>query len=66
MAPAIGTLDNGWVNLFPTGKLGKAMRTECVVAGQKLGLMSVIIIGFLTDATDEQFTGDAGEGVQLL
>ena len=58
--PAVGALDDGWVDLFPVGKSVKAVRAEGVKAGQELGLVGVVIIGLLTDATELKFLWATG------
>ena len=50
--PAVGALDDGWVDLFPVGKSVKAVRAEGMMTSKELGLVGVVIIGLLTDATE--------------
>ena len=58
--PAVGALDDDWVDLFPVGKSFKAVRAEGVKASEELGLVGVIIVGLLTDATELKFLWDFG------
>ena len=63
--PAVGALDDGWVDLFPVGKSVKAVGTEGVKASEELGLVGVVIVGLLTDATVLKFLWDIGVGMKV-
>ena len=56
----VGAFDISLDNLFLFRKFFKAIRAECVVAWQELGLMSLIIIRLFADTTIKKFVWGCG------
>ena len=53
--PTVGTFDSGWIDMFLSWKFVEAIRAECMMAWQELGLMGLVIIWLFADATVKEF-----------